>query len=124
MATIPKAVIIYFEKDETANFKEVEHYNLIKGSTLFSEKLNIGINRGISRAKYTYSLKIRQGNKWSKQITGLFPTIMEGVYFGDTNGKSNLVVVQFSDDGTKLRLHFFENFYTRHTTNFLNQYFK
>ena len=123
-ATIPKAVIMDFEKDHAANFKEVRHFNLIKGSTLFSEKLNVAINRGFSRADYDYSLKMRKGKKWSNQITGLFPTKYKGVYFGDTKDKSNLVVFQFNNDSTKLRLHYFKNFYTRHTTDFLRWYFK
>jgi hypothetical protein len=123
MATIPKVVIMDFEKDQTANFKEVKHYNLKTGSTLFSEKLNIAINRGFSKANYDYSLKIRQGKKWSKQITGLYPTRYKGIFYGDTQDKSNLVLIQFDNESTKLRLHYFENYYTRHITDFLLRYF-
>lgn len=121
-ATIPKAVEMVFEKDPMANYKEVRHFNLIQGEQLFSEKLNIGINRGFSKANYTYSLKIRIGNKWSKQITGLFPTSDACTFYGDTQNKKNLVLARFSRTGKRLRLFYFQNFYTRRMDDFLESF--
>ncbi len=110
--------IIVFEKDKGANFKEVRHYNLITGDEVLSEKLNISINRGFSKAHYVYCLKIREGKKWSKQITGLYPTADLDVFYGDTQDKKNMVWFKFQDD--KLKVLFFPNFYTRRITDFLN----
>lgn len=124
MATIPIPVVMEFEQDTDKLYKEVRHYTLIKGKDLFSHKLNIGINRGFSKATYDYSLKIRQGNKWSKQITGLFPTYDPDIYYGDTKNKTNLIIVRFINDRRKLRLYFFQNFYTSRLTAFLNSFKK
>ncbi len=120
--TIPIPMVMEFGQDTEKKFREVRHYDLIMGKDLFSEKLNIGINRGFSRATYDYSLKIREGNKWSKQITGLYPTHDPDIYYGDTMNKRNLVIFRFMDNGRKLRLYFFENFYTRRITDFLKTF--
>jgi hypothetical protein len=122
--TIPKPVVIEFEQDTEKIFKEVRHYNLIKGKSLFSQKLNISNNRGHSRAKYTYCLKIWKGKKWSKQLTGLFPTNYPNLFYGDTEGKKNFVIARFTKDGKRLRLYYFQNFYTRQITAFLKTFNK
>ena len=124
MATIPTPVVMEFEQDTEKIFKEVRHYNLIAGKNLFSKKLNIGINRGFSKAKYDYSLKIRQGNKWSSQITGLFSTNDPELFYGDTMNKKNLLIARFTENGRKLRLYYFPNFHTRHITAFLKTFAK
>jgi len=121
-ATIPKPIIMEFELDTGKNFKEVRHFNLIKGKDLFSEKLNISINRGFSKAKYTYSVKIRQEKKWSEQITGLFPTHDPDVFYGDIKNRSHLLIVRFMASGSKLRFFYFPNFYTRHLADFLKTF--
>ena len=113
-----------FELDTDKNFKEVRHFNLIDGKDLFSEKLNISINRGFSKAKYTYSVKIWQEKKWSKQITGLYATDKPDTYYGDTINKTHLLLVKFIDNGTKIRLYHFENFYTRRIIDFLKEFKK
>ncbi len=122
MATIPKPVVMVFEKDKAANFKEVQHFNLIEGEKLLSQKLNLSINRKFSRANYFYCLKIRKGGKWSKQITGLFLTIEPDLYYGDTNDKTNLVLFRFLDNGNKLKVYYFKDFYTRRITDFLKTF--
>ncbi len=122
LAMIPKAIIIDFEKDPTAKFKEVQHYNHVKGVKLFSERLNIAVNRGFSKATYTYSLKIRKNGKWSKQITGLYPTENPNFFYGDTMSKTNLILVQFCINNSKLRLFYFKNFYTIRVNDFLKNY--
>jgi hypothetical protein len=121
-ATIPIPVVMEFEQDTDKIFKEVRHFNLIKGKDLFSQKLNIGINRGFSKAQYTYSLKIWKGKKWSKQLTGLFPTNRQDLFYGDTEDKKNLVIVKFAESGKVLRVYYFENFYTRRITAFLKTF--
>lgn len=119
---VPVPIVMEFELDKTRLFKEVKHYNLVNGQELFSKKLNIGINRGFSKATYDYSLKVWRGNKWSGQITGLFPTYDSEIFYGDTNSKTNLVIVRFIDSQNKLRLYFFQNFYTRRLTEFLERF--
>jgi len=122
MATIPKPLILVFEKDQGANFKEVRHYNLIEGKHILSNKLNIGINRGFSKAKYTYSLKIRQKNKWSKQLTGLFPTHNIYWFYGNLNNKSSLLLGKFSSNGEKLTIYLFNSFYPFHLKHFIQTF--
>lgn len=121
-ATIPIPVFMEFEQDTDKIFKEVRHYDLIKGKDLFSQRLNISNNRGHSRAKYTYCLKTWKGKKWSKQLTGLFPTNRPDLFYGDTEDKKNLVIVKFVESGKVLRLYYFENFYTRRLTAFLKTF--
>lgn len=120
--TIPKPVVMEFEQDTDKIFKEVRHYDLIKGKNLFSQKLNIGVNRGFSKALYTYSLKIWKGKKWSGQITGLFPTHDPDLFYGDTMDKKNLLMVRFTNNGKRLRLYYFQNFYTRRLSAFLKTF--
>ncbi|WP_422858894.1 hypothetical protein ACOKFD_16305 [Flagellimonas sp. S174] len=118
-AVVPVPEIMEYDLDTNRLYKEVKHFNLTDGPQLFSNRLNIGINRGFSRANYDYSLKIWQGNKWSSQITGLFPTHDPEIFYGDTRSKRNLVIVRFMNGQKKLRLYFFQNFYTRRLTEFL-----
>ncbi|MGN7513681.1 MAG: hypothetical protein ACTHOM_04850 [Allomuricauda sp.] len=122
MATIPRPVVMEFEQDTEKIFKEVRHYDLIKGKDLFSQRLNIGINRGFSKAQYTYSLKIWKGKKWSGQLTGLFKTNDPNLFYGDTMDKKNLVIARFTQNGKRLRLYYFENFYTRRISAFLKTF--
>ena len=121
-ATIPVPDVMQFKLDTDKQFKEVRHYDLIDGKETLSNKINIGINRGYSKALYTYSLKIRLGNKWSNQITGLFPTHDPDIFFGDTNGKKNLVLMRFLNDGQRLKVYYFRNFYTKRITDLLKSF--
>jgi len=121
METVNKIIpeIMYFELDTSKVFKEVKHFNLIKGGGKFSDKLNISTNRGFSNAKYSYSLKIRKGNKWSRQITGLFATYNSSLFFGDISNKTSLILVEFKEDGKRLRLLYFPRFYPKDLGEFL-----
>jgi hypothetical protein len=118
-ATIPVPDVMQFKLDTDKQFKEVRHYELIDGKETLSNKINIGINRGFSKALYTYSLKIRLGNKWSNQITGLFPTHDPDIFYGDTNGKKNLVLIRFFNDGKRLKAYYFTDYYTGRIADFL-----
>lgn len=121
-ATIPVPDVMKFELDTDKIFKEVRHYDLKDGKETLSNKLNIGINRGFSKANYTYSVKIRQVNKWSKQITGLFPTHDPDIFYGDTNNKKNLVLMRFVDNGKLLKVYYFKDFHTKRITDFLKEF--
>ena len=111
-----------FKHDTSKNFTEVRHYLLQKGPETFSKTINISINRGYSKANYTYSLRIWNGSKWSKQVTGLYPTKDPLLFYGDTKNKSNLILLQFLNDGDLVRLYFFPGFYTRRITDFLEEF--
>ena len=119
MATIPKPVVMEFEQDTEKRFKEVRHYNLIKGKDLLSQKLNLSNNRGYSKAKYKYSLKTWKNKKWSSQLTGLFPTYDTCLFFGDTRAKTNLLLVKFTNNEQKLRLYYFPNYYPSRIDEFI-----
>lgn len=122
--TIPIPVVMEFTLDTEKIFKEVRHYNLINGKEVISQKLNISINRGHSNAQYTYSLKIWKGKKWSKQITGLFPTYDSDIFYGDTNNKTNLLLMRFSNNGSTIKAYYFKDFYTERITDFLKTFNK
>jgi hypothetical protein len=125
METVNKITpeVMYFELDKEKVFKEVRHFNLIQGSSKFSDKLNVSHNRGFSKARYVYSLKIRRGKTWSKQITGLFPTHDSNLFFGDTSNKRSLLLVKFKENGNKLRLMYFNGFYPNDLGYFLKTHF-
>lgn len=120
--TIPTPDVMRFKLDTGKIFKEVRHYNLIDGKETLSNKLNIGVNRGFSKAKYTYSVKTRQTNKWSKQITGLFPTHDIDLFYGDTINQRNLLLARFKDNGNDLVIYYFEDFYPNSLGGFLNNF--
>lgn len=126
MATIaiPVPIVMEFEQDNGVNFKEVKHYNLIQGKNLLTHKVNLSINRGFSRANYIYSLRIRQSNKWSKQITGLFSTEFPNVFHGDLNNKKHLLICHLLDNGQGLRFYLFRNYYPWHLNAFLTSFKK
>ncbi|MDO6473603.1 hypothetical protein [Maribacter sp. 1_MG-2023] len=122
MAAIPTPDVMQFKLDTGKVYKEVRHYNLIDGKETLSNKLNIGINRGFSKAKYIYSVKIRQPNKWSKQITGLFPTNDIDLFYGDTINQKNLLLARFKDNGNELVIYYFKDFYPKPLGGFLNNF--
>jgi hypothetical protein len=58
-------------------------------------------------------LRAHNGKKWAdKTITGLRPTEIHNVYYGDhNNGQKNLILFQFSDDEEHLVIDYFNGFY-------------
>ena len=64
-----------------------------------------------------YWLKIRQGNKWSNCITGLFKTNVTNVFKGDIDHKKHLVIFKFSDSNQTLNVYYFQNYYTKDLSN-------
>ena len=121
MAThIPKPVTHLFKEVNEGKYKGVRHYDLItvkNGTSELSEKINLSKDRKCAQSMPDYWLKIRQGNKWSKCITGLFKTSLRNVYKGDSERKKNLIVLQFSDDESEVHIYYFKNFYTRNLSD-------
>jgi len=67
-----------------------------------------------------YWLKIKNGNKWSNCITGLFKTGVSNIYKGDKDRKKNLIVFKFSDNAKTLTAFFFKNYYTKDLSKVLS----
>ena len=122
MATIPTPDVMQFNLDTGNLFKEVRHYNLAEGKETLSNKLNIGINRGFSKAIYKYSVKIRLANKWSKQITGLYSTHDQDLFYGDTINRKNLLLARFKDNGNQLEVCYFKDFCPTALQAFINKF--
>ena len=123
MDTITRPLVMVFEKDQQVNYKEVRHYNFVEGENLFSEKVHISKDRQFSKSKAKYWFRIREYNKWSNCLTGLFPTSNGMVYYGDTERKKNLLIFIFSEYGERLNIYFFSNFYPKEVHEFIKMFF-
>lgn len=114
MATNTPITHVYNEIN-IGKYKSVKHYELIEvknGTTQLSNLINISKDRNCAQSMPTYWLKIRQGNKWSRCITGLFKTSCPGVYNGDLQKKKHLIIFQFKDDINKLIVYVFNGYFT------------
>jgi hypothetical protein len=115
MSKIPTPIIHHFREINSGQFSSVKHYELdsVKnGSTLLTEQLNISKDRKFARSNPEYWLKIKEGDKWSKPITGLFKTSTEDLYKGDCNYKKHLLIIRFTIDHSKVTAFYFQNFFT------------
>ena len=110
-----KLITHVFSEINEGKFKGVKHYELIKvknGTTQLTELINISKDRNCAQSMPDYWLKIRNGNKWSKCITGLFKTGNTNIFKGDVDHKKNLIVFKFSDHAKTLTAYYFDNYYT------------
>lgn len=115
MATqTPHPVTHVYKEVNEGKYKSVKHYELqeCNATPIFSSIINISINQNCAQSMPDYWLKIREGNKWTKYITGLFKTCFPSIYKGDTERKKNLVVFKFSRDKRHLTIEFFKDYYT------------
>lgn len=115
MATqTPQPVTHVYKEVNKGKYKSVKHYELqqCNATPIFSTQINISVNQNCAQSMPDYWLRIREGNKWTKYITGLFKTPKKGIYKGDTQKKTNLVIFKFSDNGSLLTIDFYGNFYT------------
>lgn len=122
MAT-QKPIIHVFSEINVGKFKSVKHYELIdvkNGTTQLSNLINISKDRNCAQSMPDYWLKIKNGNKWSNCITGLFKTGIQNIYKGDTQKKKNLIIFKFSDNSETLTAYLFNNYYTRDLSNIIN----
>ncbi|MDN3664461.1 hypothetical protein ACFFU1_14210 [Algibacter miyuki] len=122
MATqTPQPVTHVYKEINEGKYKSVKHYELQKCSAnpVFSNLINISVNQNCAQSMPVFWLKIREGNKWTKYITGLFKTSKKNVYKGDTQRKRNLVVFRFSEDYSTLTIEFYQNYYTTDLRKFL-----
>ncbi|MFB9056665.1 hypothetical protein ACFFU9_07905 [Mariniflexile ostreae] len=122
MATqTPQPVTHVYKEVNEGKYKSVKHYELLQCNAVpkFSTLINISANQNCALSMPDFWLRIRQGNKWTKYITGLFKTSKKGIYKGDTQKKTNLVIFKFSDDTSTLTIDVYENFYTSDLSTFL-----
>lgn len=123
MATqTPKPVTHVYREINQGKYKSVKHYELKESSSvqLLSSLINISKNQNCAKSMPDFWLRLREGNKWGKYITGLFKTSKNLTYKGDTEKKRNLLVFKFSDNAQTLIIDFYQNYHT----NDLNKVFK
>lgn len=125
MATsIPHPVVYTFKEFNQGKYKTVRHFELFHAYSekkIFSEKLNLSENQNYALSTPKYWLKIRQGNKWSKDITGLFKTKYTNFYRGDLNKRQHLIIFRFLEDQETLRIYFYPNYFSRNIDNLITQ---
>lgn len=122
MATqTPQPITHVYKEVNEGKYKSVKHYKLqeCNATPIFSTLINISKNQNCAQSMPDFWLRIREGNKWTKYITGLFKTSKKDIYKGDTEKKKNLVIFKFSDDAGTLTIQFYGNFYTNDLRNFL-----
>jgi hypothetical protein len=114
MTTATPVTHVFSEINE-GKFKSVKHYELIEvqnGTTQLSEQINISKDRNCAQSMPDYWLKIKNGNKWSKCITGLFKTGYNNIFDGDLQKKKHLIIFKFSEDASTLTAYVFRDYYT------------
>lgn len=128
MATqIPTPIIHVFKEINEGKYATVKHYELQEvrgGNTLLTNYLNISKNRNFANSMPEYWVKIKEGKKWGKWITGLFKTRQRTILKGDINRKRHLVLFEFSNDARVLTVYYFQNFYVQDTTELLKHFTK
>jgi hypothetical protein len=97
-----------FKAVNKGKYKGTIHYDLISNDPfLQADKINISKDRKCANSSPAYWIRIREGNKWSNCITGLFPTSKQYVFKGDYNEKESLILFKFSDNAETLTIFFF-----------------
>ena len=84
-------------------------------------QINISKDRQCASSNPSYWLKIREENKWSKNITGLFLTKEKNLFRGDHNKRKSLMLFRFSDNAETLTIFFFKDFFTGNLSEVLKQ---
>lgn len=121
---IPKPIIHVFTEFNQGKYLTTKHYKLdhcINGKTLLSDEVNISKDRSFAKSTPSYWLKIRNGKKWSKNITGLFKINARMMYRGDHQFRKHLLLFHFSDNAEVLMIYFYQDYYTNDLTNVLNR---
>ena len=91
MATqTPHPVTHIYKEINEGKFKSVKHYELIEcnETAIFTTLINISKNQNCAQSMPIYWLKMREGKKWGRYITGLFKTHYPCTYKGDTKKKA------------------------------------
>jgi len=119
---IPQPETYIYKEINIGKYKSVKHFELIKGSKnpILSTLINISKNQNCAKSMPDYWLRVREGNRWTKYITGLFKSSKKGVFKGDTHRKRNLLIFKFSDNSNRLTIDYYPNYYTNNINKFLS----
>ena len=122
MATQTTPETYIFKEINIGKYNSVKHYQIVSNNgtqnNLFT-LLNIGKNRSFAQSMPDYWLKVKQGKKWSKCLTGLFKTSTQNIFKGDLYKKKDLILFKFSSNADTLTICHFENYYTKDLSNVL-----
>jgi hypothetical protein len=120
-AQTPLPVTHVYKEVNEGKYKTVKHYELIEvidGTSLLSELINISEDRKCAKSSPKFWLQIREGNKWVKpRLTGLFKTTQSNIYKGDTQRRKNLLVFNYIDGGKTLVVKYFKDYFTGDLNN-------
>jgi hypothetical protein len=122
MVIVPTPTIHTYKEINSGRFASVKHYlldHVTNDNCFLSEQLNISKDRKFARSNPDYWLKIKEGKKWSKPLTGLFKTSTENVFHGDCNYKQHLIILKFTEDESRATVYYFKDFYTADLTHIL-----
>lgn len=107
---------IKYEFKATKYFKSTVHYNLVSThlKPQLSDRLNISESRNFAKSKPLFWCQERINNKWFKpNLTGLFPTVKENIYWGCRGSYQHLIIFVFKDNQEGLTIYYHENYFTR-----------
>ena len=119
-----KPIIHKFTEVNKGKYRSVRHYELkatYNGATRLSTSLNISKNRNCALSMPEYWVKKKEGNNWSKCLTGLFITNRKAIFKGDIDHKKHLVIFRFSNGLSDIMVYYFENFYTTKIESLLDK---
>jgi hypothetical protein len=100
----------------TKYFKTTIHYSLETSTNnlLITDRLNIFESRGFAKSKPLFWCQERGLKKWIKpNLTGLFPTEKENIFWGCRGKYQHLILFVFSNNKEDLTVYYFNNFFTR-----------
>lgn len=118
-ATQPQPTELIFKESNIGKSKTVKYFELSEGNisnTPLTQNLRLSNNRKFAKSNPKFWLSIRSPKKWiTPNLTGLFPTTSENLFFGDTNFKENLILFKFSESHT-LKIVFYNGYYPDYKT--------
>lgn len=114
MATA-KPIIHIFKEINVGKYSTVRHYELIQtnnGQSKLGTLINLSKDRNFAKSLPDYWLKLHNGKKWNKPITGLFKTQIKGFYKGDCQRKRHLILANFEQHSELIKIYFYPNYFT------------
>lgn len=119
-----EAFVFTYNQVNKGKYKSVRHYEEVTGNTRHFKYVNISENRNFAKSKPEFWFKVRNGKKWGKPLTGLFKTDYPNIYKGDLQKRTHLILFQFLENGDKLKIVVFNQFFTPHINPLIEQYFR
>jgi hypothetical protein len=122
----PTPVTHIYKEINVGKYRTVKHYQLQKlknGEPQLENIVQLANNRAFAKSKPFYWFTQRNGGKWQKPfITGLFETIIPGIYNGDVNHKNNLLIFQVDEVAETLTIYYYVGFFTYNLDPILKQF--